>query len=806
MKRALRILGIAVLAVVVIAGTATVALQVALSRGALSGQVDAALERAIGRAVGQGGFSIRFGLRPRIAMADATIANIPGGSVPDFARIGRLEVTLALVPLLAGRVEIDTLLLADAEIVLERNAAGQPNWVFGSGGGGDGGGGVSIGAVEVLSSRILMPGGPVQSVGITSLDLARDAPEDPLSLDGQLRLEGEALAITAELGPDRQGALPIKARLDGQGLHVAVDGVWPRGPEAPGWSFALDAQADAAAVQRLARRFDRAIPPLGGVSLAARIGAGAPVPTASDLVLRIGPTDLATVLPGLHASHAELRAASFDRPASLSAQGRRGTADLALAATLPSLRRISAWSPEETLPIEAVLTSGRARLALAGPLRRDLDLAATVFDARLTTPDLALLGPVLGVSLPRLTGVTAHARLGGLTTTTLRLDRLSVDADALDGLAGDLAITLAPRTAFRGRLAARRVDVDALGGSAQAPRRPASARVIPDRELPIDALRGADAALSLSASQLLAGGIAWREASVTVALANGRLLLDPLLATTPGGPMGGRVVLDAAARPARVEVRLDSRGRGLDLAALRRAFGVPAGFDGSAELALDLRGQGVTTRAVAATLSGAAGMAMVGGRFTGATALRIGPDLARVLLPRGTPAGGVALRCLALRLSAEDGIAHSEALLMEGDFGRIDGTLAINLRDETLAARLLPDISLMGVTVRAPVTIGGTLADPRVGVDPGAAVARVIGDTVANRLWRSSTVEFLRGATGSTPPGGECGPALTLARLGRSGPMPAAAAVPIPLVPREIQGAAQDVVRGIGGLLGGRRR
>jgi hypothetical protein len=35
--------------------------------------------------------------------------------------------------------------------------------------------------------------------------------------------------------------------------------------------------------------------------------------------------------------------------------------------------------------------------------------------------------------------------------------------------------------------------------------------------------------------------------------------------------------------------------------------------------------------------------------------------------------------------------------------------------------------------------------------------------------------------------------------------MPEAAATPIPLVPREVQGVAQGLVRGVGGLLGGRR-
>jgi hypothetical protein len=104
------------------------------------------------------------------------------------------------------------------------------------------------------------------------------------------------------------------------------------------------------------------------------------------------------------------------------------------------------------------------------------------------------------------------------------------------------------------------------------------------------------------------------------------------------------------------------------------------------------------------------------------------------------------------------------------------------------------------------VTVGGTFATPRVGVEPGAALAQVMGDTVANRLWRSTTVEFLRGATGNIPPGGDCGVALTLARLGRAGRVPEAAPVPIPLIPREVQGIAQDVVRGFGGLLGGLRR
>lgn len=820
MTRGARRLLLAAAAVPVLAGGLFAALHQAVSRGVLTAQVDAALERAVGRAVTHGEVSLRPGLRPRIALADATIANLEGGSEPLFARIGRLEVTLALLPLLSRKVEVDSLLLADADILLERDAAGRANWVFGRDGtagaaggapGGAAAAGLRIAALRIESSRLRLPGAPVHEVEVASLTIARDEPGDPVSLAGRLRLNGEALAVEASLGAETEGALPLTARVTGEGLRLDLRGTWPRGTDQPAWSLAVEARTERGTVQRLAERFGGPALPLapGPMELAARLGPGSPFPTVSDLSVKLGPTEAGGLVPGLRLARAELRAASFEHPVAVTAQGRRLGTELGAVATLPSLR-VMLDAGAETWPVEATIASGPSRLTLAGGLRRAAGLreglGATAFEARLVTPDLAQLGRGFGASLPRLTGVTASARLSGLGTRELRLAGLSATSQAVEGQ-GDLAIGLGPRTSLRGRLAMRRLDLDAFGGGA-APRRPGqpASRVIPAVALPVETLRGLDAALTLSAATLRAGGVTWRDAAATLALAEGRLVLDRLEATSPAGVLGGRVSLDASGAVPAAAMRLESRGRGLDLAAMRRAFGVPGGFDGEAEVVLDLRGRGATLPALAATATGAAGLAMVGGRFAGAAALSVGPDLVRALFPRGTPAGGLGLRCVALRLSAEDGVAQSEALLLEGEFGRIDGSLALNLRDETLAARLLPDLRVMGLNMRTPVTVGGSFAAPRVGVEPGAALARVMGDTVANRLWRSSTAEFLRGAAGSAPPGGDCGSALALARLGRPGRLPEAAPVPIPLVPREVQGIAQDVVRGFGGLLGGIRR
>jgi len=154
---------------------------------------------------------------------------------------------------------------------------------------------------------------------------------------------------------------------------------------------------------------------------------------------------------------------------------------------------------------------------------------------------------------------------------------------------------------------------------------------------------------------------------------------------------------------------------------------------------------------------------------------------------------------LALSFAAEDGLLQSEALLLESSAGRITGRLAINLRNETLAAHLRPDLRVFGATMRAPVGVGGTLAAPRVGVEPAQALAQVVSDTVANRLWRSSTVEWLRRDTGDA----DCPAQLRQARLGQAGREPAAAAPIIPLVPRELQAPVQEVFRGLGNGIGG---
>ena len=664
------VLGLAVIALV--------GLTLALGAGALTPRLLGAIEQATGRAASLGGVSLSPGLTPRLAVDGATLANLPGGSQPEMARIRRLEASLALLPLLRGEVAFRRIVIEGADILLERTAQGVPNWVLrpaatdaapGSAAPAPqaprAGRRVAIGEVVLTDSRLVLPDPRLGVVAVERMRVSGLGAAGPLAFEGSLALRGVALALEGEASqtePRARGTLTAgRNRIDFE----------------------------------------------GGIGTEMRIDAALPDPAA-----------LAPLLPGL-----------------------------------PALR-------------EASLS---ARVTMEGEPGRGIAVAS-----------FAIASPVLAAE-------------GALTLTP----------DTPFGVTGRVAVARADLDALRPpAVASAAPPAEAPPAAALAP--PAERRVIPAIALPLAAARAWQGRIEVSADEIVSGGASWRDLAAVLTARDGVLEARPLAVTTPGGVLRGQARLDARSEPPAVSLALRSEGRGLDLGALRRAMGEAPSLEGHAEIRLEIAGRGATIRAVAATLTGEAGLAMVEGRLATAGLARLGPDLVALLLP-GAPRDGLALRCLALRLDAEEGAARTQALLLETASGRIEGSAAVNLRDESLAARLLPDVTLFGVTVRAPVGVGGTLAAPRFGADAGRALGQVARDTAANRLWHDPSVEWLRGRAGAHP-AGDCAAQLRLARFGAEGAVPPAMPAPVPGLPRELQGTTQDLLRGLGGILGGGRR
>ena len=92
-------------------------------------RLEAELSHTLGRAVAlDGDFSLHFLPRPWLMAEGVRVANRPEGSEPELLRVARLEMRLALWPLLSGNFEVESLRLQRPVLLLERLADDRGNW------------------------------------------------------------------------------------------------------------------------------------------------------------------------------------------------------------------------------------------------------------------------------------------------------------------------------------------------------------------------------------------------------------------------------------------------------------------------------------------------------------------------------------------------------------------------------------------------------------------------------------------------------------------------------------------------------
>jgi len=93
--------------------------------------VEAKAKEATGRELKlKGKIGFKLSLLPTVAADDVSFQNAPWGSRPLLATVKRVEVQIALLPLLTGEVVIRRLRLVEPDLLLEVSPKGERNWVF----------------------------------------------------------------------------------------------------------------------------------------------------------------------------------------------------------------------------------------------------------------------------------------------------------------------------------------------------------------------------------------------------------------------------------------------------------------------------------------------------------------------------------------------------------------------------------------------------------------------------------------------------------------------------------------------------
>ena len=94
-------------------------------------RVAQAVKDATGRELKlDGDISLKMGLIPSLVVARVSFQNAPWGSRPELATVKRVEVQVALVPLIGRKIEVKRLILEEPDILIETDRSGKSNLAF----------------------------------------------------------------------------------------------------------------------------------------------------------------------------------------------------------------------------------------------------------------------------------------------------------------------------------------------------------------------------------------------------------------------------------------------------------------------------------------------------------------------------------------------------------------------------------------------------------------------------------------------------------------------------------------------------
>ncbi len=458
-----------------------------------------AIEDRIDREVGvEGSFSFTFGLEPTVVVTDVWIENAPWAEAEKMARAQRIEVQIALEPLLSGIFLLPRLVVEGLDVDLETSAEGMDNWDIEPGAATDKAGtdrgDVSYPLIEFLSLKdISVAHRDRRSGRDTALRLAYlyDRPlaeGEGFESTGEGSLNGRPFRLNGRFAPVAQALAaeepyPMEMTLEAAGLVADLAGTVENLPAGTGLDLELKVRSPAIGEVLRGFQVETTLAGIGELSAVLRgdLRALAAEEVTLDLVERSG-----------QELHAEGRIADLTNGAGLdlrfSAQadpealGLREDLPPELAEVLDEFARFGLSGRITGEFVAPAMTDLGARLehasgatlALEGQADLDFSGAGAVLagfqaDTELSLPNRDLLERVFGAELPDLGAIEATAEFAwsgdGITLRAARakaLDDLLIEAEGRIGRLsrGDFVFRPDPQIDFSASVPGSRPLVD----------------------------------------------------------------------------------------------------------------------------------------------------------------------------------------------------------------------------------------------------------------------------------------------------------------------------------------------------------
>jgi AsmA protein len=696
-------------------------------------QIVAAVQQATGRTLSLGGpLRISRSLWPTIEVTDVTLANLPGGTRPDLARVERIEAQLSLPALLRRRIEVSKLTLEGPNILFEF-VGGKPNWVLEPAADSQ----TSLSDLQVtldirqahVRNGMVTVRLPTRThvVGIRALDLRHPTADAPLDLGAVLVYSDyQPFSLRASARPTGGVTDPWDTRLEFAAYNASLSA---GGLMNLAGDYNLQVEGRIPELEKLNALLPPLhLPSLHQMTVSTHLTSGGrpgDLPVIGNTRLQVGSADLGDRMPRLTLSTVEVSLPKAGGAATTSGSGRYADTTFTFAGTfeLPEHLdgRFSTLIDLKTrMAVGETRASASAGASLA--LKGKLTLNGGSFDGLdatvgLRLPTLAASRSVLSRDLPAFTDVSLGGRLIIPSDLgSLRLRGATLSAHELD-VTGDVSIGLVSPVALDGRLRARRLDMDALLAASGAEWVAPDARTvdpagpaIPNTPLPWTMLRGKTIHLTASVAALTFGRQVWRDVDLVLQLADGRLQISPLRLALPRGPMEMSLSADASKQD--VPVSLTLHAPGIPFALLARYAGLPGDAGGDLHIEMQLKAQGNSPHDLAASLDGPIAATMIHGILSNAALIELASASLQALGIEVPAQGETAIRCFGIVGSFNAGVGRFGSIALDSTYLQLDGVGQVDLRAETLALKLHPLARVSGSSVSVPVLVEGPLRAP----------------------------------------------------------------------------------------------
>jgi AsmA family protein len=399
-------------------------------KGLVEDQASAALGRNVELA---GDLDVDLGLRPRITIEDAQLANAAWASDAPMAAVARAEAVIDLPALLRGRLELPEVIVTAPAVSLETRPDGPPNWQLGPDEPSEGPPTIPrIGRLQVRDASIRYHEYGSGRTIAARLTEASGSTDDRTELTATGEVEGEPLDLTLRGGSLAQlenAAQPFPLSLDlklGES-DLAGDLRLDLGGDVPAVNATLRSKlVKSAGLARLIAAADTT------PTDAEHAKDGVQEPTQDAAQAGEAPTDPGTLLdfgelpaanidlaytigrlegPDLTMQDVSLDAGLHDRLPSLSLQGGGTFRGEPVMLDVQAGPAEGGEQPQVPYDMDARIEAGQTRITASGGIDEPQRLQGLHLEFDANSPDATELLRQLGIEVPELPAIQASGRL-----------------------------------------------------------------------------------------------------------------------------------------------------------------------------------------------------------------------------------------------------------------------------------------------------------------------------------------------------------------------------------------------------------